>query len=289
MELIIGSEGKGSYGKPLVEYLLHLIYPDRPIIWENSYRCDLIVRSHFLNFEPEWVDSSYKIPYLLWSGESYPVYFKRNVDCIGISSFYTTHHYYCPFMWFNLKLKGYNRMYTNIDRPYNVAYCNSNSVTIRENMFNSLVEVFNNQGVHALGRNFGKYPETKNKVEGPWHNNDLIKNYSQYNFVISMENAKRGGYITEKIMNAYYAGAIPIYWGDSVVNEYFNPDSFINVNNFVSIEECSKYIYNLSPEKIKWMQQQPIFKEPIDPKILITDDNLYYIYMAKKLASLINK
>ena len=39
---------------------------------------------------------------------------------------------------------------------------------------------------------------------------------------IPMENQKGDGYITEKILNAFTSGAIPIYWGSSNINQFFN-------------------------------------------------------------------
>ena len=89
-----------------------------------------------------------------------------------------------------------------------------------------------------------------------------------------MENKIVPGYITEKILNAYLGGAIPIYWGDSKsVNYFFNPDSFININNFNSFNECIDYILELNknPEKMLKMQQMNIFKEGI-----VNDMFLYY-------------
>ena len=38
------------------------------------------------------------------------------------------------------------------------------------------------------------------------------------------------GYVTEKIVNAFLAGSIPIYWGSRAVLEIFNPESFIYAN-----------------------------------------------------------
>ena len=41
----------------------------------------------------------------------------------------------------------------------------------------------------------------------------LIDEYSKFKFVLTMENGFRKGYVTEKIINAFVAGSIPIYWG----------------------------------------------------------------------------
>ena len=54
---------------------------------------------------------------------------------------------------------------------------------------------------------------------------------SQYKFIISMENTKEHNYITEKIVNGFLSGNIPIYWGSNNVKDHFNIDRFINVEN----------------------------------------------------------
>ena len=60
--------------------------------------------------------------------------------------------------------------------------------------------------------------------------NELKDLYSKYKFVIAMEHAKVPGYLTEKIINAYEAQSIPIYWGDSnTVEEIFNKESYIDL------------------------------------------------------------
>lgn len=50
---------------------------------------------------------------------------------------------------------------------------------------------------------------------------------SQYKFIICFENTKKGTYVTEKLVNAYLAGTVPIYWGTEQSLEWFNPDSMI--------------------------------------------------------------
>jgi alpha(1,3/1,4) fucosyltransferase len=42
-----------------------------------------------------------------------------------------------------------------------------------------------------------------------------------------MENTNQAGYVTEKILDAFIGGAVPIYWGASDVFDIFNRDAFI--------------------------------------------------------------
>lgn len=49
----------------------------------------------------------------------------------------------------------------------------------------------------------------------------------RYKFVICFENSKHPGYVTEKLLNAYVAGAVPVYWGTPEVLEWLNPKAFL--------------------------------------------------------------
>ena len=48
---------------------------------------------------------------------------------------------------------------------------------------------------------------------------DKIKFLSSYKFSISMENSNGDGYISEKIIDSFIAGTIPIYYGDYLIDE----------------------------------------------------------------------
>lgn len=74
---------------------------------------------------------------------------------------------------------------------------------------------------------------------------ELLKVFSQYKFIMCIENSYGLGYITEKIFNSFFAGSVPIYCGSPSIEEFLNIDSFINVS--------SKDMENLNvlSEKIK--------------------------------------
>lgn len=88
-----------------------------------------------------------------------------------------------------------------------------------------------------------------------------------YKFNLCFENTKKNNYITEKIVNAYAYGTVPIYWGSDNVERWFNKDSFINCNNktIEEIIDIVKYYDNNNSEYYKMLQQNP-FNEPIDWK-----------------------
>ncbi|MFT2660188.1 glycosyltransferase family 10 domain-containing protein [Helicobacter pylori] len=65
---------------------------------------------------------------------------------------------------------------------------------------------------------------------------------SQYKFNLCFENSQGYGYVTEKILDAYFSHTIPIYWGSPSVAKDFNPKSFVNVHDFKNFDEAIDYI-----------------------------------------------
>lgn len=53
-----------------------------------------------------------------------------------------------------------------------------------------------------------------------------------YKFTIAFENSLMDGYTTEKLVQPFMAGSIPIYYGNPRVTEEFNPEAFIDCNKF---------------------------------------------------------
>ncbi len=65
---------------------------------------------------------------------------------------------------------------------------------------------------------------------------------SQYKFNLCFENSQGYGYVTEKILDAYFSHTIPIYWGSPSVAKDFNPKSFVNVHDFKNFDEAIDYV-----------------------------------------------
>lgn len=71
---------------------------------------------------------------------------------------------------------------------------------------------------------------------------DKLSFQSNYKFSLAFENEAFPGYITEKIVEAYNAATVPIYWGANDIGVEFNRDAFIDVNDFDSEESAIEYI-----------------------------------------------
>ncbi|MBX9744108.1 MAG: hypothetical protein K2X08_02725 [Chlamydiales bacterium] len=76
--------------------------------------------------------------------------------------------------------------------------------------------------------------------------NDLKK----YRFTYCLENSYKNnnGYITEKIFDAFAAGAIPIYKGASNIYQYIPSHCFIDYDRFASLEELDQFLFTFTEE-----------------------------------------
>ena len=81
---------------------------------------------------------------------------------------------------------------------------------------------------------------------------------------MAYENTSYPGYCTEKLMDAFLSGSLPIYWGDPKVNEDWNPAAFINMNDYRSEWEFGIEHIKAIDGNDKRFQQiygQPVFTE----------------------------
>lgn len=83
---------------------------------------------------------------------------------------------------------------------------------------------------------------------GLWRNNmggrvpDKLAFDRSHKFSIVCENSAHSGYTTEKIVQALAAHCIPIYWGDPSIGKVFNPNTFINVQDFRSMDDLVEHV-----------------------------------------------
>tara|TARA_Y100000034_G_scaffold106700_1_gene135605 strand:- start:2646 stop:3515 length:870 start_codon:yes stop_codon:yes gene_type:complete len=99
--------------------------------------------------------------------------------------------------------------------------------------------------IDLYGRGHNPFPED--------HDNDydgkslILKDYA---FSIALENWIQDNYFSEKIMDCFMVGTVPIYMGARKIGDYFNSDGIIIVN---SIEEILKELDTLSFERYNKM------------------------------------
>lgn len=74
-----------------------------------------------------------------------------------------------------------------------------------------------------------------------------------FKFNICFENSSAGGYTTEKLIQAFAARTIPIYWGNPRVAEYFNPEAMINLRDFATFDSAIDYIAKVDSSPDLWL------------------------------------
>ena len=113
----------------------------------------------------------------------------------------------------------------------------------------------------------------KINIQGEQGKIDFLS-YRKFN--ICFEPYKYPGYTTEKIMHAFYAGTIPIYWGNELVSSDFNRDAFINVHDFNTFQDAIDYIIRVDTDDELYdnILHAPKFVNNIPPHYLILDNFL---------------
>ena len=132
----------------------------------------------------------------------------------------------------------------------NFIYGNPNAHPIRDQLFYKISEY---KRVDSLGSHLNNVSIENTRNDTNWGKISIeLKN--SYKFSIAAENAKFPGYTSEKLMTSMMANTIPIYFGDPLVSERYNPKSFINVSDFNSIDDCLKYIKKIDENDDLWCE-----------------------------------
>ena len=172
----------------------------------------------------DFEDRYLRLPLYCLYGEDYELALDKHVDYKGFAN-----KKFCNFIYSN----GYNAMKE------------------RDDFYNLLSEY---KRVDSGGRHL-------NNIGGPVKDKRAFQ--SNYKFSIAFENASAKGYTTEKILQAFSAGTIPIYYGNPRVSEDFNTKAFINCHDYNSFEEVVERVKEVdnSPELYEAMMREPVFTD----------------------------
>jgi len=186
---------------------------------------------------------------------------------------YKFYKYHIPHAWQSIE-KYYKKRKKNI-----VMICSNKFLDhrINSNGYNKRLEIINffenKKNFKFFGYDWEFYPATKNKYLFMLQKKIfkiLNKNFfrkkkhyygqieskkkilTKYLFNICVENIyNEKDYITEKIFDTFFCGCIPIYLGASNILKYIPRNTFININDFKSLDEMLMYINNLSDKDIR--------------------------------------
>ena len=260
----IGSIGNGyHFSTYFMKYIFNLAYPGKKLQFSNTEDCNVICFTHFTRIENYW--NKTPKPFILWNGESYPLpsninNCKEKIICSSVENsnvripyaFHAFIEYQQRQLWLKYK--------SNInDRKKLIGYCvSANRGECERNTFIDKISNYT-QNVYSLG-GYTLNGHKQEKITGKWNSEELQKKYSEFKFILAGENKIRDGYITEKIINVFSSGAIPIYIGDSdYAKKIFNKSAFVCVSDFKSIDDCLRYIVNLTEQELVRYQEAEIF------------------------------
>ena len=108
--------------------------------------------------------------------------------------------------------------------------------------------LMNNRGIHEYSQ--GRYwRDAKDEY--------FLRN--PHKFMMTYENTPYRYYCTEKLMDAFLVGSMPIYYGDPRVGEDWNTEAFLNLTKGGFPEAVKKL--DQDPIAFREMYQQPVFTE----------------------------
>lgn len=139
------------------------------------------------------------------------------------------------------------------------AYANSHRVKEREDLYSTLKSL---DPEHCFA--FGACQKSQNlPFDAPGR---IDARFNDFAFVIAMENVVKPGYMTEKIVNAFRASAIPIYSGANDYERFFNSDAVIDCSKYASIERVAETCIGI------WRDPQKLMKVLSEPMCLPDSD-----------------
>jgi hypothetical protein len=95
--------------------------------------------------------------------------------------------------------------------------------------------------LYGIGWNSQMFPSYKGKVD------DKLATLSHYRFAICYENAMQyPGYITEKILDCFRAGVVPVYGGAPNIGHWIPTNCYIDISQFASYDEMYAHLKSMT-------------------------------------------
>lgn len=167
-------------------------------------------------------------------------------------SFGDRHFYYPYFLTAKNALNLAKRKHWNIEGKEKREFCsfvvsNGRADPYRKALYDAISSYRN---IHSGGRYL-------NNVGSPVP--DKIAFESKHKFSLCSENSSHPGYITEKLVEAFAAGTVPIYWGAPDAVEIFNPKAMVFANAYSSAEEVARRVQEIDENDELYLS---MLKEP---------------------------
>lgn len=93
---------------------------------------------------------------------------------------------------------------------------------------------------HAIVEKYGKRLDAIGNGYKPF--DQKVEGLRDYRYSIVVENSRINSYFSEKLLDCFFTGTIPIYWGFPKVIEFFDERGIIIFNNINQLEDIIKRI-----------------------------------------------
>jgi len=137
-----------------------------------------------------------------------------------------------------------------LDRPAFCSFVSSNpTCRMRNRIFKSL---HRKKPVASGGTLFNT---TGTKID------DKMAFLRRARFNLACENSRSPGYVTEKLVDAIHACAVPIYWGAPDVGRDFDPRCLINISDYADLDEATEAILRVDQDEAarRRILEAPVF------------------------------
>jgi uncharacterized protein YoxC len=220
------------YAPNIIEYILKYI-PNLKIVEHN--KANYIIY-HIVEYDKKY--NKHKINIVI-SGE--PTYLNNKVDLVIGTTLKqnTLFNIYYPLLYGSLKehKKSINNLDYNVKKTKFCAFMYKMHYEHRVKYFDLINNYYKKVDGLGKSRNNIKLNSTRDVYnENETYNDIAVEIYKDYKFVLAIENCKKQGYSTEKLINPLIANCIPIYWGDSNIFNYINKKRVIYIDDYTDIE-----------------------------------------------------
>jgi alpha(1,3/1,4) fucosyltransferase len=109
-----------------------------------------------------------------------------------------------------------------------------------------------------LERIYGQFPWLPRRRNFPSARGTVARKRDvlrQYKFSICYENASYPGWLTEKPLDAMFAGSVPIYLGDPEVTKLVPKAAFIDKRDFPDYDALYRYLKGMTPKEYEGYRQ----------------------------------
>lgn len=217
-----------AFGNNYLEYKCVRIFVTGENLCPNFNLCDYAIGFEYMDFEDRYI----RFPIYLWDrySKDYDLILKDRLELAGKEP---EKRKFCGMVVSN----------NNFADP------------MRENIFKAFSEY---KKVDSGGKAFNNI----GKPEGVEDKNEFL---SHYKFSIACENSSYSGYCTEKLMQAFAAGNVPIYWGDRRASEVFNPEAYVDCTG-LSLEEAVAKVKHIDEDDVA-------YNKMISANVLLNSDH----------------